>query len=228
LAALKRFSGPDDPRIERALCVVAHPDDIDFFCAGVVLLMTRRGVAVDFVLATSGDKGSRSGSASGVELAATREQEQVASAEVLGAGRVEFLRWRDAELVDSLDLRGEVVREIRRSRPDVLFTFDPTPGYRQHPDHRVIGRVALDAAWPCARDPLTYPDMGPPHETAEAWLFGGPAGTRVDLKIDVSEVLDLKIAARLEHRSQTRDAAEMRRRWRRIGREERFAQVDLR
>jgi LmbE family N-acetylglucosaminyl deacetylase len=228
LAAPKRFSGPADARIERALCIVAHPDDVDFFCAGTVLLMARRGVTVDLVLATSGDKGSRDGAASGAELAATREREQIASAELLGTGRVEFLRRRDAELVDSLELRGELVREIRRSRPDVLFTFDPTPGYRQHPDHRVIGRVALDAAWPCARDPLTYPDTGAPHETAEAWLFGGPSGARVDLKIDVGEVLDAKIAARLEHRSQTGDPAALRRRWRRIGREERFAQVDLR
>ena len=226
--ARRLFSGPDDARIERALCIVAHPDDIDFFCGGTVLLLARRGAAIDFVLATSGDKGTRDGSVTGAELAATREREQLASAGLLGAGRVEFLRRRDAELVDSLELRGELVREIRRSRPDVLLTFDPTPGYRQHPDHRVIGRVALDAAWPCARDPLTYPEQGPPHETAEAWLFGGAAGSRVDLTIDVRHVLDAKIAARLEHRSQTRDPAELRRRWRRVGGEERFAQVDLR
>jgi LmbE family N-acetylglucosaminyl deacetylase len=228
LPARRLFSGPGDSRIQRALCIVAHPDDIDFFAAGTVLLMTRRGVEVDFVLATSGDKGSRVGDTSGAELAETREREQLASAEVLGAGRVEFLRHRDAELVESLELRGELVREIRRSRPDVLLTFDPTPGYRQHPDHRVVGRVAIDAAWPCARDPLTYPETGPPHETAEAWLFGGPSGARVDLTIDVSDLLDTKIRARLEHRSQTRDPAAMRRRWRRVGREERFAQVDLR
>jgi LmbE family N-acetylglucosaminyl deacetylase len=169
LAAARRFSGPADARIERALCIVAHPDDVDFFCAGTVLLMTRRGVEVDLVLATSGDKGSRDGAVSGADLAAAREREQIASAELLGARRVEFLRRRDAELLDSLELRGELVREIRRSRPDVLFTFDPTPGYRQHPDHRVIGRVALDAAWPCARDPLTYPDMGAAARAARAW-----------------------------------------------------------
>ncbi len=228
MAASKLFSGPADPRIRRALCIVAHPDDIDFFAAGTVLLLTRRGAAVDFVLATSGDKGSRDGATSASELAATREREQLASATRLGADRVEFLRRRDSELVEDLDLRGELVREIRRSRPDLMLTFDPTPGYRQHPDHRVIGRMALDAAWPCARDPLTYPEMGPPHETAEAWLFGGSGGARVDLRIDVGEVLAAKIEARLEHRSQTRDPSELRRRWRRAGREERFAQVDLR
>lgn len=187
--------------------------------------MTGRGVSVDIVLATSGDKGSRDGQVSGAELAATREREQLAAADLLGAERVEFLRRRDAEVVDSLELRAELVREIRRSRPDVLLTFDPTPGYRQHPDHRVVGRVAMDAAWPCARDPLTYPEMGPPHETAEAWLFAGP---RVDLKVDVRPVLDRKIEARLRHGSQTGSPAALRARWRRVGAEERFAQIDLR
>ena len=207
------------------LCLVAHPDDIDFFCAGSVHLLARRGVAVDFVLVTSGDKGTHDPTLLAADLAALREREQQASAHVLGARRVEFLRRPDAELVESLELRGELVREIRRTRPDVLLTFDPMPAYRQHPDHRVVGRVALDAAWPCARDRLSYPSLGPPHETAEAWLFGGP---RVDLRVDVREVLDVKIRARLEHASQTSSPARLRARWVRTAGEERFAQVDLR
>jgi len=204
---------------------VAHPDDIEFFCAGSVLLMTRRGVHVDFVVATSGDKGTEDPDIEGLALAARREAEQRQAAAMLGAQDVEFLRHADAELTESLELRGEFVRAIRRSRPDLLLTFDPTPGYRQHPDHRVVGRMALDAAWPCARDRLTHPDMGPPHKTAEAWLFAGPKPT---LKVDVSSVLAEKIAARLEHGSQTGSPAALRARWRHIAGEERFAQVDLR
>jgi LmbE family N-acetylglucosaminyl deacetylase len=211
------------------LCLVAHPDDIDFFCAGTVAMMARRGAAVDFVLATSGDKGTRDPQVGSAELASRREQEQIASARRLGASRVEFLRHPDAELVESLELRAAFVREIRRSRPDVLLTFDPTPAYRQHPDHRIVGRVALDAAWPCARDPLSYPEAGPAHETAEAWLFGTPAeGPRPNLAVDVREVLEVKIAARLEHASQTPSPARLRARWRRTATLERFQQVDLR
>ncbi|HEY8641135.1 MAG TPA: PIG-L family deacetylase [Candidatus Dormibacteraeota bacterium] len=204
---------------------MAHPDDIEFFCAGSVLMLTRREVHVDFVLATSGDKGTEDADVEGPALAARREEEQLRSARLLGADDVEFLRHADAELVESLELRGEFVRAIRRSRPDLLLTFDPTPGYRQHPDHRVVGRMALDAAWPCARDRLTYPDLGPPHKTAEAWLFAGPNPT---LKVDVSSVLTEKINARLEHDTQTGSPAALRARWRHIGAEERFVQVDLR
>jgi LmbE family N-acetylglucosaminyl deacetylase len=107
-----------------------------------------------------------------------------------------------------------------------MLTFDPLPGYRQHPDHRVIGRVALDAAWPCARDRLTYPDAGPPHKTKEAWLFGGQRSQKI--VVDLADVVETKIAARLEHRSQTRSPSALRARWRRMAAQERFTQVDLR
>jgi len=219
------FTGPNDRRIKRALCIVAHPDDIEFYCAGAVLQMTGRGVVVDFVLATSGDKGARDATRSRAKMALIREREQELAAGVLGVKRVAFLRHPDAELVEDLELRKEFVREIRMSKPDVLLTFDPNVPYRFHPDHRVVGRVSLDAAWPSARDPLTFPKAGPPHETAEAWCFGGLQPT---LEVDVGDVLSKKIAARLAHSSQTRSPASLQRRWRATARIEKFHQVNLR
>jgi len=222
---MKLFSGPEDKRIKRALCIVAHPDDIEFYCAGAILLMARHGAVIDFVVATSGDKGARDTTKSSAKVARIREREQEMAAEVMGVKRVKFLRHPDAELVESLELREELVREIRTSKPDVLFTFDPNVPYRFHPDHRVVGRVALDAAWPSARDPLTFPKAGAPHETAEAWCFGGIQPT---LEIDVEDVLGKKIEARLAHASQTRSPASLMRRWRATARVERFHQVNLR
>ena len=221
----KLFSGPLDPRIKRALCIVAHPDDIEFYCAGAVLLMTCRGVAVDLVLATSGDKGTHDATKSRAKVARTREREQELAADVLGAKRVVFLRHPDAELVESLALREEFVREIRTSRPDVLLTFDPNVSYKFHPDHRVVGRVALDAAWPSARDPLTFPKAGAPHETAEAWCFSGDQPT---LEVDAGPVIARKIEARLAHASQTPNPGALKRRWHAIARAEKFHQVNLR
>ncbi len=196
----KLFSGPEDRRIKRALCIVAHPDDIEFYCAGAILLMTRHGAAVDFVLATSGDKGARDATKSRAKVARIRERGQELAADVLGVKRVAFLRHPDAELVDNLELREELVREIRTSK-------------------------ALDAAWPSARDPLTFPKAGPPHETAEAWCFGGVQPT---LEIDVGDVLGKKIEARLAHASQTTSPAALMRRWRAVARVEKFHQVNLR
>ena len=222
---MKLFSGPEDKRIKRALCIVAHPDDIEFYCAGAILLMARHGAVIDFVVATSGDKGARDTTKSSAKVARIREREQEMAAEVMGVKRVKFLRHPDAELVESLELREELVREIRTSKPDVLFTFDPNVPYRFHPDHRVVGRVSLDAAWPSARDPLTFPKAGAPHETAEAWCFGGIQPT---LEIDVEDVLAKKIEARLAHASQTRSPASLMRRWRATARVEKFHQVNLR
>ena len=221
----RMFTGPEDRRIKRALCLVAHPDDIEFYCAGCVLLMAAHGTVVDFVLATSGDKGARDAKKSRAKLARIREREQEIAAELLGVKSVRFLRHHDAELVESLELREEFVREIRATRPDVLLTFDPNVPYRFHPDHRVVGRTSLDAAWPSARDPLTFPGAGEPHETAEAWCFGGE---QPNLEVDVGAVIDRKIAARLAHTSQTRSAASLTRRWRDTARLERFHQVNLR
>jgi LmbE family N-acetylglucosaminyl deacetylase len=223
--ASRLFSGPEDRRIKRALCIVAHPDDIEFYCAGTILQLTERGAAVAFLLATSGDKGTSDPELTSAEVARIREGEQVAAARRLGVEAVSFLRHPDAELVESLELRGEFVAAIRAVEPDLLLTFDPTPGYRYHPDHRVVGRAALDAAWPAARDRLSFPTLGSPHETAEAWCFGGPSP---DLLVDVHEQLEGKIAARLEHRSQTPSPVRLRHRWRSIAGEERFHRVDLR
>ena len=128
----RSFTGPADPRIRRALCLVAHPDDIEFYCAGSVVLMTRHGATVDFVVATSGDKGARDTKRSREKLARLREREQEVAAAVLGVKRVTFLRHPDAELVESLELREAFVREIRTTKPDVLLTFDPNVPYQIH------------------------------------------------------------------------------------------------
>src|SRR5258708_8467483 len=99
MAPRKLFTGPDDRRIKRALCVVAHPDDIEFYCGGTVLKMTARGVIVDFVLATSGDKGTREGSKSRAEVERLRERDEEAAADVVGVKTGSFLRPPAAELV---------------------------------------------------------------------------------------------------------------------------------
>ncbi|MGH7126106.1 MAG: PIG-L deacetylase family protein, partial [Stellaceae bacterium] len=122
MPAKKLFRGPEDRRIKRALCIVAHPDDIEYYCGGTVLKMTAHGVKVDFVLTTSGDKGTHNPDVPRHELAKKREDEQEAAAYILGVQRVSFLRHGDAELVESLGLREEFVRAIRASTPDVLLT----------------------------------------------------------------------------------------------------------
>src|SRR5437879_12103572 len=128
----KLFTGPDDRRIKRALCIVAHPDDIEFYSGGTVLKMTARGVLVDFVLATSGDKEARDVSKSRAKVARIREREQEAAADLLGVKRVAFLRHPDAERVEDLELREELGREIPESEPDTNVTSGRRWAHSRH------------------------------------------------------------------------------------------------
>jgi LmbE family N-acetylglucosaminyl deacetylase len=201
------------------LAVAAHPDDIESWCAGAVVALVRQGWRAVYVLCTSGEKGTSDPAESPELVGARREAEQRAACRVVGAEEPVFLRLPDGGLEDDATLRGLLVREIRRVRPDLLLTHDPVhlwPPYTAHRDHRIAGRVALDAAYPYARDPLHFPEHLreglAPHAVGEAWLFSSAAP---DHYVDIATTLDAKIAARLAHASQTSDPDALAASWRR-------------
>ncbi len=139
------------------------------------------------------------------------------AAGLLGITEVAFLRHPDGEVEDTRALRGEIASAIRRWRPTALFTHDPEhpyPPYTTHRDHRVVGRVALDAAYPLARDRLFFPEHAAglgPHAVRAVWLFSSDCPTSY---VDIEAGFERKIAARLAHASQTLDAEGLRRGWR--------------
>lgn len=197
------------------LVIVAHPDDIESWCAGTVCRFTNTGKYVSYVLCTSGDKGTSDITLTSQQVGAIRETEQQEAAQILGVEDVTFLRWPDSMVEPTLELRGELVRQIRRHRPELVITHDPVPPYRLHPDHRAVGRVAIDAMFPCARDPLTFAEQITEeglsaHNVLEAWLF---ATESPDIWVDISSTLSRKIAARLAHSSQHTDPLELEKNW---------------
>lgn len=202
------------------LVIAAHPDDVESWAGGAVAGLAREGWRVVYTLCTSGDKGTSDPTETPARVAARREEEQRAACHTIGADEPTFLRLPDGELEDNRALLRLLTAEIRRERPDLLVTHDavtPWPPYTCHRDHRVVGRVALDAAYPYARDPLCFPELAreqglAPHVTPEVWLFASAAP---DHFVDIAATLDLKIAARLEHRSQTADPEALARDWRR-------------
>src|SRR5205085_6311248 len=207
--------------IDRMLVIVAHPDDIESWCAGTVCRFTAAGKQVAYVLCTSGDKGTSDPTQTPQQVAALREAEQIEAARILGVTSVTFLRWPDSEVEPTLTLRRELVRQIRRYRPDLVITHDPVPPYRLHPDHRAVGRATLDALFPCARDPLTFAEQIQEeglqaHIVPEAWLFATEAP---DVWVNIVATLPLKIAARLAHKSQHSDPQELERNWYRRARD---------
>lgn len=201
----------DGAPIERALALVAHPDDIESWCAGTVARLVAGGTTIVFTVCTSGEKGTVDRALRPADVAARREAEQQEAARLLGVHTVIFLRHPDGELQETLALRGELARQIRLHRPDLVITHDPLPAYRLHPDHRAVGRVTLDAIYPTARDHLFYPEHLAeglePHAVREAWLF---ASEQPDHYVDIGATFERKIAARLAHSSQHTDGARLR------------------
>jgi LmbE family N-acetylglucosaminyl deacetylase len=208
----------DPPQAASCLVIAAHPDDLESWCAGTIAAAIDRGSIVRLLLVTSGDKGSNNPDALPAAVAACREAETRAAASVLGLDDVGFLRYPDAEVEDTLALRRDLVTWIRRWRPDTVLTHDPVcplPRYTCHRDHRVVGRVALDAVYPLARDALTFPALAraglAPHAVRSVWLF---ATEQPDVLVDISNSFERKVQARLAHASQTSDPRLLRDNWR--------------
>ncbi len=195
---------------ESALVIVAHPDDIEFGCAGTIARWAKHGCRAGYVLLTSGDVGIAREGMTREQAREIREAEQRAAAEIAGVTHVVFLREPDGMLEPTIALRKKVVREIRRFRPEVVVVMDPTvlwagSGYINHPDHRAAGTVAVDAVFPAAGQPNLFEELEAEGLTAHkprkvyAQHFGdGPADTYVA----IDETIDVKIAALRAHASQ--------------------------
>lgn len=208
----------DVPVAESIMAIAAHPDDIEWWCAGTLAGSITAGAMVRLLLVTSGDKGSNDPRATPAAVAQCREEEARVAAQRLGLADIVFLRHPDGEVENTRRLRSELVFWIRRWRPQVLFTHDPEhplPAYFSHRDHRVAGRAALDAVYPLARDRLAFPEHEAaglsPHAVHELWLF---ASSRADTYVDISFGFERKLAARLAHESQTPDPAALDEGWR--------------
>ena len=192
----------DDAEPQRALVIMAHPDDIEFTCGGTIANLADDGWHIEFCLVTSGDKGTKDPTLRAWELAALREAEQEAAAATLGVHHCTFLRWPDGHVEDNVALRAALVRVIRQVRPQLLITWDGYRGFN-HRDHRTVGLVALDAAFPLARSPHYFPDQISDgleaHRTNTILLAGS---REPDYFVDVSRQVERRIDALRCHASQ--------------------------
>lgn len=188
----------------KAMVVTPHPDDAEIGCGGTVGKWTKEGCEVVYVVCTNGDKGTSDPKMTPAALAEIREKEQKAAAQTLGVKEVVFLRYPDGELEDTRKFRGELVRQIRIHRPEVVITVDPfRKSFYLHRDHRITGQVTLDAVFPYSRDLLHYPEHMAeglkPHKVSEVYLGGSEES---DTFVDISETIELKIKAIGCHLSQ--------------------------
>lgn len=193
---------PDD--WQRALAIVAHPDDMEYGAAGAVAKWVREGREVGYVMVTRGEAGIDG--IDPAECAPLREAEQVASANVVGVSTVEFLDHRDGVVEASVALRKDLTRVIRRHRPELVITLNHrdhfVPGHWNSADHRAVGVSVLDAAGD-AGNRWIFPELA--EEGVEPWngvkwvaVAGSPMSTHA---VDITDTLDVAIDSLSEHKA---------------------------
>ncbi len=199
---------------QRVLLVLAHPDDSEYFCGATLAKWARAGKEIRYLLLTSGEKGIDDPTMTPEKIGAIRQAEQREAAQVIGAKGVAFLKYCDGELVNTSEVRREIVREIRRFRPPIIVTSDPTTyftgnTYPNHADHRAAGAATLEAVWPSAGSRMYFPGLLEegfgPYSPQQVWLA---LTNQPNTSVNVTDTIDLKIAALLKHKSQINESPE--------------------
>lgn len=203
---------PDDPpRLRpltedwhRGLCIVAHPDDLEFGAAAAIARWTKQGKDIRYVMVTSGEAGI-----DGIEPERSRqirEAEQQASARVVGVDHVEFLGQPDGVLEYGVPLREIICASIRRHRPEIVITgnFKSSfgPGALNQADHIATGRAVLDAIRDAGNRWIFHHQLGagvePWNGVRQLWASGSPDA---DHAVDITETFDDGVASLSEHRA---------------------------
>ncbi|WNI20507.1 PIG-L deacetylase family protein [Streptomyces sp. ITFR-16] len=187
---------------QRVLCVVAHPDDLEYGPACAVARWTAQGKFVAYAVVSRGEAGVAT-----MEPAATgamRVEEQLRAAAVVGVRDVDFLDHPDGTIEYGLPLRRDLARTIRKYRPDVLVTINFHERWRSgdwnSADHRNVGVALLDAAND-AGNPWVFPELV--EEGFAPWagvrflaVGGSPASTHA---VDVTDGMKAGIEALAAH-----------------------------
>ncbi len=191
------------------LVVLAHPDDPEFFCGGTLAHWVKNGHEVHYCLITNGNKGSDDPDMTPEKLSELRAVEQRKAADVIGAREIVNLGYDDGMLVADLMVRKDVVRVIRKVKPDILVSCDPlnffpNENYINHPDHRTAGQIALDAVFPASGNRMFFPELIAdeglePHSVEEVWLS---LTAQPNITMDITGTFETKLKALHEHKSQ--------------------------
>jgi LmbE family N-acetylglucosaminyl deacetylase len=197
----------------RVLAVIAHPDDAEFWLGGTIAGWTGAGIEVAYCVLTDGDGGGFDPQVPRRDIPAIRRAEQRQAAALLGVREVRFLGLKEAGLRDAQALHEELVREIRRVRPQRVVTWSPEWNWQRfrscHPDHLATGAAVLAAVYPDASNPFALAHLlggeglGP-WTVQEAWLINSPA-REVNHYVDITATFDRKVAAVRAHASQVKD-----------------------
>jgi LmbE family N-acetylglucosaminyl deacetylase len=180
------------------LALGAHPDDVEFYCAGTLLKYKAQGDKIFIALTTSGNQGSNQHE-SREEIATIREREQLEAAKRYEA-LVRFLRYDDEELQDTPETRRAVLNAMRWADPDVIFTHFPDD---PSTDHGMTGKLVSEVLLSLPGK-LMRADEPPIDKKPSVFYWDTAAGINFlpEVYVDISEVMELKIEALAQHKSQ--------------------------
>jgi LmbE family N-acetylglucosaminyl deacetylase len=187
---------------ERMLCVVAHPDDMEFGAAAAVARWTRQGKWVGYCMVTSGEAGIDGMEPD--ECRRDREAEEIESARIVGVDNVDFLEQPDGVLEYGVPLRRAICASVRRHRPDIVVTgnFRDTWGGQNlnQADHIATGRAVIDAVRDAGNrwvfnDQLTD-GLEPWGGVKQVWAFGSPQSGH---GVDTTETFDAGVDSLKAH-----------------------------
>ena len=124
------------------LAIGAHPDDIEFLCAGTLALYAKQGHKIFIAVATNGNVGSPT--LSKTEISEIRKNECLQSCKLINAKLI-WMNFDDEWLYDTPESRNKFIDAIRESQADIVFIHNKND---YHPDHRNAGKIAEDSKIP--------------------------------------------------------------------------------
>ena len=189
---------------QTALCVVAHPDDMEFGAAAAVARWTGLGKRVVYCMVTSGEAGIDGMRPD--EARRVREAEQIESARVVGVDEVDFLGLPDGILEYGVPLRRAIAGVVRRHKPDIVITnnFRDTWGGRalNQADHIATGKATIDAVRDAANRWVFSEQLDRGLEKWDGvravWAAGSPLAEHA---VDISETFSAGVASLKAHRA---------------------------
>lgn len=172
----------------RILVVSPHPDDESIGCGGTLRKHVVDGDSVQVIFLTSGEQGGHGRSPE--ETRRVREQEARDAAEILGLAQVEFWGVPNGSLTNSRGLSDRLVKTITELQPGIIYV---THDHEMHPEHRAAARLVRRAVAALSTR-IDKPEV----LMFEVWT---PL-QRMDLIVDITPFIDIKMAAIRAHTSQ--------------------------
>jgi len=188
------------------VAVAAHPDDLEFGCSVMVRNLIQKGYIAFYIIATTGENGSKGEINSRSARIKIRRMEQLEAARKIGVKEVIFLNFRDGFLEYTENLRRKLTLLIKKLKPEIVFSFDPANQQFNnlnlfHRDHRAIALATFDACF-AARNEFIIPSKYGTHSVQKIFFYGTD---KPDYFLNITKDISFKLDVLSSHKSQFSD-----------------------